>query len=69
MSTPHQVTLGNATGSDDVVGRATGSLPWMSGLTSFLFIPYRPIRSLLIIALDVFVICALCSYDRDAARR
>jgi hypothetical protein len=36
-------------------------------LANFLFIPYYPLWSLLIIALDVFVIWALCSYDRDAA--
>ena len=33
----------------------------------FLFIPYYPVWSLLIIALDVFVVWALCLFGRDAA--
>jgi hypothetical protein len=37
-------------------------------LANPLFIPYSPVWSLLIIALDVLVIRALCSYGRDAAR-
>lgn len=49
-----------------IVGIALASL---SMLANFLFIPYYPLWSLLIIALDVFVIWALCSYDREAARR
>ena len=36
-------------------------------IANFLFIPYYPVWSLLIITLDVFVIWALCVYDRDAA--
>ena len=51
-------------------GRIIGiGLAVLSMIANFLFIPYYPIWSLLIIALDVFVIWALCSYDREAARR
>lgn len=51
-------------------GRIVGiGLAALSMIANFLFIPYYPIWSLLIIALDVFVIWALCSYDREAARR
>jgi hypothetical protein len=39
----------------------------LSMITNFLFIPYYPVWSLLIITLDVFVIWALCVYNRDAA--
>jgi hypothetical protein len=51
-------------------GRIIGiGLAVLSMIANFLFIPYYPIWSLLVIALDVFVIWALCSYDREAARR
>jgi hypothetical protein len=51
-------------------GRVIGiGLVTLSMIANFLFIPYYPLWSLLIIALDVFVIWALCSYDREAARR
>ena len=36
-------------------------------LANFAFIPYYPIWSLLIVAFNVFVIWALCVYDRDTA--
>ena len=36
-------------------------------IANFAFIPYYPVWSLLIIALNVFVIWALCVYNRDAA--
>ena len=39
----------------------------LSMIANFLFIPYYPVWSLLIIALNVFVIWALCVYNRDAA--
>jgi hypothetical protein len=39
----------------------------LSMIANFLFIPYYPVWSLLIITLDVFVIWALCVYNRDAA--
>jgi hypothetical protein len=39
----------------------------LSMLANFAFVPYYPVWSLLIIALNVFVIWALCVYDRDAA--
>jgi hypothetical protein len=51
-------------------GRVVGiALALLSMFANFLFIPYYPVWALLIIALNVFVIWALCSYDRDAARR
>jgi hypothetical protein len=37
----------------------------ISALTSFAFIPYQPVWSLLIIALDVAVIWALTAHGRD----
>ena len=39
----------------------------LSMIANFLFIPYYPVWSLLIITLNVFVIWALCVYNRDAA--
>jgi hypothetical protein len=49
-------------------GRLVGiAIAVLSMLTNFLFIPYYPVWSLLIIALNVFVIWALCVYNRDAA--
>jgi hypothetical protein len=38
----------------------------LSGIANFMFIPYYPVWSLLIIALDVFVIWALATYSREA---
>jgi hypothetical protein len=43
------------------------TLAVLSAIANFLFIPYYPFWSLLIIALDVFVIWALASYSREAA--
>ena len=49
-------------------GRLVGiAIAVLSMLTNFLFIPYYPVWSLLIIALNVFVIWALCAYNRRAA--
>ena len=49
-------------------GRLVGmTLAALSMLANFAFIPYYPAWSLSIIALNVFVIWALCVYDRDAA--
>ncbi|GAY10031.1 hypothetical protein [Pseudonocardia sp. N23] len=49
-------------------GRAVGiALATLSALANFAFIPYYPVWSLLVIALDIVVIWALCVYDRDAA--
>jgi len=49
-------------------GRLVGiTIALLSMLANFAFIPYYPVWSLLIIALDVFVIWALCVYNRDAA--
>lgn len=48
--------------------RAVGIiLASLSAIANFMFIPYYPLWSLLIIALDVFVIWALASYNREAA--
>jgi hypothetical protein len=48
--------------------RAVGiTLAVLSAIANFLFIPYYPFWSLLIIALDVFVIWALASFSREAA--
>jgi hypothetical protein len=43
------------------------TLAAVSALANFVFLPYYPIWSLLVIALDVFVISALCVYNRDVA--
>jgi hypothetical protein len=49
-------------------GRVVGiAIALLSMLANFLFIPYYPVWSLLIIALNVFVIWALCVFNRDAA--
>ena len=40
----------------------------VSALANFAFIPYYPLWSLVIIALDVFVIWALAAHGRDIAR-
>ena len=49
-------------------GRVVGiTIAVLIMLANFAFLPYYPIWSLLIIALNVFVIWALCVYDRDAA--
>ena len=40
----------------------------LSMIANFLFLPYYPVWSLLIIALDVFVIWALCAFTREDAR-
>jgi hypothetical protein len=39
----------------------------LNAIANFLFIPYDPIWSLVIIALDVLVVWALASYSREAA--
>ena len=54
--------------SGQLWGRIVGiTLAILSAFANFLFIPYYPIWSLLVIALDFFVIWALCLYDRDVA--
>ncbi|WP_433298811.1 DUF7144 family membrane protein [Pseudonocardia sp. CA-142604] len=58
---------GAAVLTGQIWGRVVGvGLAVISMLTNFMFIPYYPLWSLLIIALDVFVIWALCSADRKA---
>ena len=49
-------------------GRLVGiTLAALTMLANFAFIPYYPLWSLSIIALNVFVIWALCVYNRDTA--
>jgi hypothetical protein len=49
-------------------GRLVGiALAALSMLANFAFIPYYPLWSLSIIALNVFVIWALCVFNRDTA--
>ena len=43
------------------------TIAMLTMLANFAFIPYYPIWSILIIMLNVFVIWALCVYDRDTA--
>jgi hypothetical protein len=50
-------------------GRVVGIiLAGVSALANFAFIPYYPVWSLVIIALDVFVIWALAAHGRDITR-
>jgi hypothetical protein len=54
--------------SGRVWGRAVGiAIASLCALANFLFVPYYPVWSLLLIALNVFVILALCGFNRDAA--
>ena len=54
--------------SGQVWGRSVGvGIAVLSMLANFLFIPYYPVWSLLIIALNVFVIWALIAYKRDSS--
>jgi hypothetical protein len=49
----------------NLLARAVGiAIAAISAIANFLFIPYYPFWSLLMIALDVFVIWALASYGR-----
>jgi hypothetical protein len=43
------------------------TLAAISAVGNFFFIPYQPVWAVLIIALDVLVIAALCAYNREAA--
>ena len=53
--------------SGQVWGRSVGvGLAVLSMLANFLFIPYYPVWSLLIIGLNFFVIWALIAYKRDS---
>ena len=59
---------GAAVLSGQLWGRVIGiGIVTISMIANFLFMPYYPLWSLLIIALDVFVIWALCTYNREAA--
>jgi hypothetical protein len=60
---------GFAVMSGRIWARVVGiTLAVLSAVANFLFLPYQPVWSLLIIALDVFVIWALCGYGRREAR-
>jgi hypothetical protein len=51
-------------------GRVVGvTLAVLSAISNFLFIPYYPLWSLVVIALNVFVIWALTAHGRDVATR
>jgi hypothetical protein len=50
-------------------GRAVGMvLAIVSAIANFFFIPYYPVWAIVIIALDVAIIWALCVWDRGSAR-
>ncbi|MDN5750087.1 MAG: hypothetical protein L0H64_16500 [Pseudonocardia sp.] len=54
--------------SGRIWGRVVGiAVTALCMLANFLFVPYYPVWSLLLIALNVFIIWALCAFDRDAA--
>jgi hypothetical protein len=60
---------GFAVMSGRIWARVVGiTLAVLSAVANFLFLPYQPVWSLLIIALDVFVIWALCGFGRREAR-
>lgn len=60
---------GTAVLSGRVWGRIVGiSLAVVSAVVNFAFIPYYPFWSMIIIALNVFVIWALAAHGRDIAR-
>src|SRR5262245_11592278 len=52
----------------NILARIVGiTVAGLSAIGNFLFVPYYPFWSLLMIALDVFVIWALATYGRRAA--
>ena len=63
------VAAGFAVWTGRVWARSVGiGFAVLSMIANFLFLPYYPVWSLLIIALDVFVIWALCVYTGEGAR-
>jgi hypothetical protein len=59
---------GGAVLSGKLWGRVIGIIvALVSAVTNFVFIPYYPVWSIMIIALDVVVIWALCKYSRRDA--
>jgi len=55
--------------SGNLAARIVGiTIAGLSAVVNFAFVPYQPLWSLTIIALDVFVIWALTAHGRDAAR-
>lgn len=59
---------GAAVLSGKLWGRVIGIIvAIVSAVTNFVFIPYYPVWSIMIIALDVVVIWALCKYNRKGA--
>ncbi|NUT36726.1 MAG: hypothetical protein HOV79_27035 [Hamadaea sp.] len=55
------------TGADWARGVAI-AIVVISAITQFLFIPYYPLWSLVLIAIDVFVIWALANYPKEPGR-
>jgi hypothetical protein len=41
----------------------------LSLIANFVFLPHYPVWSIIVIALDVAIIAALCHYDESAADR
>jgi hypothetical protein len=63
------IAAGFAIRTGRVWARSVGiGLAVLSMIANFLFLPYYPVWSLLIIALDVFIIWALCLYSGQDAR-
>jgi hypothetical protein len=63
------IAAGFAIATGRVWARSVGiGFAVLSMIANFLFLPYYPVWSLLIIALDVFVIWALCVYTGEGAR-
>ncbi len=64
------VLAGSASCRGQTWARVVGiMLAVLSAIANFGFIPYYPVWSLLIIALDVFVIWALAAHGREMASR
>jgi hypothetical protein len=63
LATGFAITTGRVWARSAGIGVAV-----LSMIANFLFLPYYPVWSLLIIALDVFVIWALCAFTREDAR-
>jgi|KBSSwiStaDraftv2_1062776.scaffolds.fasta_scaffold1160296_1 hypothetical protein len=63
------IATGFAIATGQVWARSVGiGFAVLSMIANFMFLPYYPVWSLLIIAIDVFVIWALCVFTREDAR-
>src|SRR5215208_4934519 len=63
------IATGFAITTGQVWARSVGiGFAVLSMIANFMFLPYYPLWSLLIIAIDVFVIWALCAFTREDAR-